>query len=228
MNDTLRNYFLIVHNIKEPKYLTQYYYLSELYGNRASQHSMLDMMKPIISNHKEIPFSQNYHTLNEQEICDIPKTVDEALALYKEGKPICISSYMIREQYFDYSIGVYEKPILTKEDEILLAKMERKASVLEFCIYITMFVGGIEGIDSNASNKEIFIVVLKSFFKRMNKINEGRFLYQFVKEFFPDFAINVYGVLEYALEDEELSHMIYKQMRKEIEILDETEEVIFK
>jgi len=214
MNDTLRNYFLIVHNIEEPKYLTQYYYHSEIYGNSASQLSMTEMLKPIICNHKEIPPSKNYHTF--KEFVYTPTKVTEALKLYKEGQDICVSSYMIREQYFDYSVGTDERAILTKEDERVLVEIERKASVLEFSIYVTMFVGGVEVVDVNASNKKIFIAVLKSFLKRMVKINKDRFLYQFVKEFFPDFAINVYGVLEYALEDEELSDIIYKQIRQEI------------
>ena len=214
--DLLSNYFSIVHNIQEPKYITHYYYHSELYGSMLN-YSVVDIIKPIICNHEEIPISQNYYTVKDKKICEIPKSVDEVLALYKEGKLICVSSDMIREQYFDYSIGVYEKPKLTKEDEILLAKIERKVSVLEFCIYIKIFVGGVEDIDANASNKEIFRVSLKSFLKRMDRINKGKFLYQFVKEFFPDFVINVYSILEYALEDEELSHIIYKQIKKERE-----------
>ena len=43
---------------------------------------------------------------------------------------------MIREQYFDYSNGSDERAILTKEDERVLVEIERKASVLEFSIYV--------------------------------------------------------------------------------------------
>ena len=223
----LETYFMIVHNLKKAQHLTNQCFHSELYGDGyLAKIDLIYHMAPIISKNKEISIFQNRLILKDEyktskELFFTPKNVKEIVRLYKEGKNICASSYMIREQYFNNDIGWFKSIVLSIDEEKILLEIERKIAILEFTIYVYFNAGYLKDINfEKKPNQELFIILFKLFLARMKKQSkDGRYIYQLVKEFYPHFGINIYGVLEYALNgtnDKELSDVIYNQIKKEL------------
>ena len=130
----LETYFMIVHNLKKAQHLTNQCFHSELYGDGyLAKIDLIYHMAPIISKNKEISIFQNRLILKDEyktskELFFTPKNVKEIVRLYKEGKNICASSYMIREQYFNNDIGWFKSIVLSIDEEKILLEIERKIS----------------------------------------------------------------------------------------------------
>jgi len=216
----LQTYFGVVHDLENPQYLVRQWFHSELYSGLNDEHWVW-MMSPVISKNKDIPIS--YTRLNFDDlVVYTPENITETILFYTQGKNICASSYSIREQYFNNCGGWYDKTILTQDEEKLLIEIERKITPLEFINRIQFYVDSTTGIHLNTSNQDIFKILFKRFLTIMRKRSkDGRFLYELVKMFSPHFSINIYGVIDYALNevaDEEFSNMIYTQIKKEISL----------
>ena len=204
----LKTYFTKVHNLINPEYLTDQCFHSELYGDsNLHKQDMINTMTPIISMSKEITISHNRSTLIDEDFVFLPEPKD-AVQLYEEGKKICISSYSIREEY-------------SNNHEKVLLEIERKVTILEFIIYIKSYVGYPKDIDfEKNSHEKLFIILFKFYLEKIKKrARDENYIFQLVQEFYPDFSLNIYGIIDHVLnsvDDKELSNILYEEIKKEL------------
>lgn len=219
-------YFNIVHNIDDPKYFIGYV----LDGNIFTSMDWMFIGNTIISNTKEDYFgcwdSLDGDSPTQRTCSKCKKTVYMAqdikyiLKLHKEGKAFCTSSYEIKSEYFN--VSPHAKAILSKVEENLLIEIEHRVSILEFVSGLRMYAKLPDNVDT-ISLEEYFIYAMNQKINVYKKRSKDNFLHDIVREVYPSFYINIYNVLEYALNgvnNEALSTKVYEQMKKEIEQVD--------
>lgn len=55
--------------------------------------------------------------------------------------------------------------------------------------------------------------------KIKKRAKDENFIYQLIREFYPYFSLNIYGIIDHALndvDDKELSDILYEQIKKEL------------